>query len=293
MPDRSIVISGLPGSGKTTFLAALWHLISVREEPETKLKFESLRSGDHKHLNEITARWQAAREQIHTHAASEKLVSMNLKDPAGETFRVTFPDLSGESYQHMWEARECGNDLVDILRSGHGILLFAHADKIVRPLTVAEVIGKERRMGITGGVPGKPADWHPKFAPTQVQLVDLLQMLRSPQLNVRAEKLGIVLSAWDKVEIEQREPATYLTETMPLVDQYLKGGAGGWDYRVYGVSAQGGEYEPQVKQGQIVAPDLQAKIEEMRRIPNAASRIRLFSPALSNDLTEPLAWLME
>jgi type IV secretory pathway ATPase VirB11/archaellum biosynthesis ATPase len=31
MNERSVVIIGLPESGKTTFLAALWHLITERD----------------------------------------------------------------------------------------------------------------------------------------------------------------------------------------------------------------------------------------------------------------------
>jgi hypothetical protein len=291
MPDRSIVICGLPDSGKTTFLAALWHLVSQREGVDTQLKFVSLRDGDSAHLNKIMAMWQEAREQPHTHSDSRKLVSMNLKDGTGTNLGLTFPDLSGESYQHMWETRECDPDIAAILRSGSGVLLFVHADKINRPLGVAETVGQARRLGVVDAA-GKPAAWHPKFAPTQVQLVELLQLLRSSALNVPAQRLGIILSAWDKVEAERREPAVYLTENLPLLDQYLKQGADGWDFRIYGLSAQGGEYEPELKQGQTVSDDLRAKIDAVRTLPTASSRIKVYSPALSHDLTEPLAWLM-
>jgi predicted ATPase len=73
--EKSFVICGLPGSGKTTFLAALWHLVSSREI-ETKLKFGSLRSGDMTHLNEIAARWRSAKVQDRTKVGPAQLVSM-------------------------------------------------------------------------------------------------------------------------------------------------------------------------------------------------------------------------
>jgi Double-GTPase 1 len=82
-------------------------------------------------------RWLHAKEQIHTEVASGKVVSMNLKDDADRKIRMTFPDLSGESYQEMWEARECDPKLAELLRDGDGILLFVHADKIKRPIGVA------------------------------------------------------------------------------------------------------------------------------------------------------------
>ncbi len=52
MPERSVVIIGLPASGKTTFLAALWHLVTARDV-DTVLRFGTLRVGDAAHLNAI------------------------------------------------------------------------------------------------------------------------------------------------------------------------------------------------------------------------------------------------
>ena len=291
MPDHSIIICGLPGSGKTTFLAALWHLVSQREEMNTILKFDLLRDGGDLHLNAIATRWQDAREQVDTHLASGKLVSMRLKDDLENKVRVTFPDLSGESYQQMWESRECDPGIANILCTGEGVLLFAHADKINRPLSVAEIVGQATRLGapVTSVL---PAQWHPKFAPTQVQLVELLQLFRSSALSVPAKRVVIMLSAWDKVEEEGRNPAAYLAENLPLLNQYLRQGADDWDYRIYGVSAQGGEYEPELREGESVSADLRARIDAVRRLPSASSRIRLYSPSVSHDLTEPLEWLM-
>ncbi len=58
-----------------------------------------------------------------------------------------------------------------------------------------------------------------------------------------------MLSAWDKVEDEGHDPETFLTQELPLLDQYLRQGTDGWDFRIYGLSAQGGDYEPQLAEG--------------------------------------------
>jgi GTPase SAR1 family protein len=55
--ENSVVICGLPESGKTTFLAALWHVVFERANPDAHLKFDSLSYGDHTHLNAIMRRW--------------------------------------------------------------------------------------------------------------------------------------------------------------------------------------------------------------------------------------------
>lgn len=290
---HSIVICGLPGSGKTTFLAALWHVVFQREDPSAKLKFDSLKDGDYRHLNAITRRWQQAKEQIHTEMASGKLVSMNLKGDDGRKVRVTFPDLSGESYQQMWEVRECDVQLAQLLGSGDGVMLFVHANQVKRPIGVAEVVAHAEAFGGTKPAPTVSEKWHPKDAPTAVQVVEMLQMLRCNALRAPARRLAIMLSAWDKVEDEGLDPEAFLARELPLLDQYLRQSDQRWDFRVYGLSAQGGDYEPVLREGEEIDPDLKAKVDAIREIPEASTRIRLFSPLLSSDLTEPIAWLTE
>lgn len=66
MRRESIVIIGLPSSGKTTFLAALWHVVTAQAEAPTRLRFHTLRDGDATHLNQIAARWRDAVVQDRT-----------------------------------------------------------------------------------------------------------------------------------------------------------------------------------------------------------------------------------
>src|ERR1035437_2592783 len=99
MLERRMVICGLPESGKTSFLAAFWHLVTSREV-DTQLRFRTLRDGDATHLNALAKRWRDAKVQIRTEVGASTLVSMNLADAANAPIRLTFPDLSGESYRH-------------------------------------------------------------------------------------------------------------------------------------------------------------------------------------------------
>jgi len=290
--EGSVVICGLPASGKTTFLAALWYVVFDKRDPNALLKFDSLIGLDHSHLNEIMRRWLQAKEQIHTEVASGKMVLMNLKDGDDHKIRVTFPDLSGESFQEMWEARECDPKLAELLRECDGILLFVHADKIKRPIGVAETT--QQATGLGGGVPAtaSPKEWHPKDAPTAVQLVEMLQMLRCDALQAPARRLAVVLSAWDKVEEDEPNirPDQYLARELPLLDQYLRHGVDGWDVRVYGLSAQGGDFE---RDGVTDDEARNDSVAEIRALDDASERIHLMTPELSNDLTEPIAWLTE
>jgi len=290
--ENSVVICGLPASGKTTFLAALWYIVFERRAADARLKFDSLKDADFSHLNAIMRRWQHAKEQIHTEITSAKIVSMNLKDDAGRRIRMTFPDLSGESFQQMWEDRECDPNLAELLRDGAGIVLFVHADKIKHPMGVAETT--RQAAGLDGAAAGAGAtkEWHPKDAPTSVQLVEMLQMMRCPALQVRARRLAVVLSAWDKVMEEESEitPDEYLARELPLLDQYLRNGDGNWTVRTYGLSAQGGDFE---RDGETDDEARNEKVAAIRLLDDASSRIRLTTPEPSHDLTEPIAWLTE
>ena len=285
MAEKSVIVIGLPASGKTTFLAALWHLITEREV-DTLLRFRTLAIGTTEHLNLIAARWREAKVQDRTSIGGNRLVSMNLQDIGGTPMRITFPDVPGEAFLRMWEDRECEKEIETILRGGD-VLLFIHADSIRPPQWVVDEVALSKAIGLE--VPeGEVVDWHPRLAPTQVQVVGLLQLLRQPPLDTGPKRLAIMLSAWDKAIGEGLSPADYLTAKLPLLDQYLQSREDGWSWQIYGLSAQGGDYDS-------VSPDADpiAEAERLRNLDSPSDRIRLVeSESETNDLTRPLAWLM-
>jgi len=287
--ERSIVICGLPESGKTTFLAALWHIVTAREI-QTTLRFHSLRSGDSKYLNEIATKWRSAKVQERTNLGAPTLVSMNLVDKTGAHLRLTFPDLSGESYRRMWEERDCDRDVANILSGRTGLLFFVHADRIQPARWLVDLVALSKKLGLPVEA-GKPVPWHPRFAPTQVQLVELLQLFHSPSLDVGPRRLAIVLSAWDKVAPEGRSPSEFLTEKMPLLHQFLLANEVVHPWQVFGVSAQGGDYEPLPEAHAQWSPE---QVAALRDIDQPSMRVQLVSEnSTSHDLTEPIAWLIE
>ena len=284
MAERSVVIVGLPASGKTTYLAALWHLVTDGAV-HTTVRFGDLRAGKVEHLNAISARWRAAVIQERTALAGSRLVSMNLLNATDQALRVTFPDVPGEAYQRMWEDRDCEPEIVDILRNGD-VMLFVHADTIRSPSWVVGEVVLSQAIGLEGPQ-GPPKAWEPSLAPTQVQLVDLLQLLRVSPLDVGPRRLAVMLSAWDKVREEGLPPADYLRTKLPLVHQYLHRGADDWNFRIYGLSAQGGDYDKLAGNA-----EREPEAEPLRNLDQPSTRIQLVGPVPeTHDLTEPLAWL--
>lgn len=285
MDSKSVVIAGFPESGKTTFLAALWHLI-FEGDVQTKLKFHSLDVGNTSHLEEIANRWRSCLVQDRTKLGGNRLVSMNLINEDGQPVKVAFPDLAGEGYSELWELRECPMDLVDIYRAG-GVMLFIHADGIRHPIwlteaaAIASAIGDELQAG-------REVPWSPELAPTQVQVVGALQLFRESPLDIGPRRLVLMLSAWDKVKNQGKSPLAFLEQQLPLLYQYLHQNADGWEWKVYGLSAQGGDYDS--LENQDAPSDEANRLREMSR---PTERICLVDgESEGHDITEPLAWLV-
>ena len=290
MPHPTIAVIGLPGSGKTTYLAALWHTVNATDGQPPALRIGSLAKGAPQYLNAIARKWRDAAEQDRTQVTGNKLVQMNLLDAQGNDVDVAFPDVAGETYQQMWESRDCDDETEHMLQAGN-VLLFINSDTIKKPRWINDDNRQAKAMNLESEdtTSAKGVKWEPKMAPTQVQLVDLLQLLRQDPLDVGPRKLAIGLSAWDRVEPEGLSPSDFLSAKLPLLSQYLKSDADGWDWRVYGISAQGGQYKsnPDAKVAYDAAPEVLA-IEE------ASDRIKVISDdgTVSRDITAPLLWLM-
>lgn len=284
MSEKAVVALGLPSSGKTTYLAALWHLVRAKQI-ESKLSFVRLRAGNGDHLDAITRRWLAAKEQERTQHSGNKTAVIALKTAGGTPFDLAFPDIAGEAFRQIWEARDCPPDVIDALKA-QSVLLFIHASNIVRPTWV----GDDAKIAVvqkTEAASGEAEPWAASKAPTQTQLVDILRCLQEAPLNVGPRRLAVILSAWDTAEKEKKSPERYLEFHLPLLHQYLHHGLKpGWEVQFYGVSAQGAEYDSEKKPATKGA-------QKMRGIDVASKRIKVVSgDTTSHDLTEPLFWLL-
>ncbi len=285
MSNKAVVALGLPASGKTTFLAALWHLVT-NMKVEVRLSLVRLEAGEAPYLRAIATRWAQAKKQERTFQSGNKTVTIALKSGGGEEFFLTFPDIAGEAFAQIWEQRECTPAVAEALRASC-VLLFIHADKIKAPGWIADDAVHSKGLGVTQKS-DTPAPWEPQFAPTQVQLVDMLRCLQETPLNVGTRKLAVILSAWDKVEAEEVTPERFMELHLPLLHQYLTHGLEeSWALKIFGVSAQGADYDDA---GGVPGADA----ERMREIEVPSRRIKVVNGAsTSHDLTEPLYWLLE
>lgn len=281
---KNIVLMGLPATGKTSFLAALWYLVQ-HSQIASSLRLEKL-EGDSKYLNQISKAWAAYEPVPHTRIDSETVVSMLLKDiHTDQRLKLSFPDLSGESFSLQWTMRQFTQGYDTFLRSASGGLLFVSPLHYLKPIRIDqvnplldEIVGGEPKEEPLQdrSAPLKP--WNPERTPTQVQLVDLLQFILGRDYFVPPFRLAVIVSAWDKPRELNMSPVEWLATEFPMFHQFLSSNQQAFDTAIYGLSAQGGDYAQ--------------RDSLLDKTPS--DRIEVVGVGISNshDLTEPLQWLM-
>ena len=291
--NASFVIMGLPASGKTTFLAALWHLIES-EETDCRLTLDGYR-GDLAYLNKISEAWRTFQKVPRTSHVGDMNVTINLRNrETGVRGMAYFPDLAGEVFDRQIVERRCRPEFLKEVSEDDGILFFVSADVKEDNLSVVELNARlpdgdptelgsgEADLGAEGNSsnPIHGREWEPKLLPAQVKIVQLLSDLLRPPFEPRCRRLAVLISAWDLARGMELTPRLWLARHMPLVDQFLRANVTSFRHEVYGVSAQGVDLED------TPAVDEAAKLMPSRRI-------QIVGPESDgNDLTVPLVWLM-
>lgn len=283
MPDHQVLVMGLPKTGKTTFLAAFWDVVET-EKVDGSLVLEGV-EGNLQHLNEIRDAWADCRAIPRTVVGKEKIVSMTVRDPrSGVNAQISFPDMDGEAFQRQWTERTWPRSHKEITENADSALLFIHPARVKAGALIRDA-GRAIAVLSGGAATPKPEpagvpDTGKNFTPTQVQLVELLQFLRCVKQDLNRFRLGVVISAWDLV-MKQRTPTPdkWLQARLPMLFQFLTANCGSIPFRVYGVSAQGG--------------DIDTDAERLRRAHSPAERIIVFEgSSRSSDITIPVRWVM-
>jgi hypothetical protein len=273
------LMAGLPATGKTTFLAALWHVAKSHEVPGS-MRLER-REGDQEYLNNIASAWAKCAELERTPGEGEMDVAILLRDPdTNGLVRLSIPDMSGELFKTQWETRSCTVEFADLVGQVGGCLLFLNPGKMIETQWIADANATlEEWAGVDDeGERNEESEigtaWEAKAAPTQVQMIELLQFMA--ELSNSPLRLAVIVSAWDLVK-ERMTPAEWVEKRMPLLWQFLSANPDLYSVSYMGVSAQGGERSD-------------ASLLEHE---TASHRIQVItSGSKSHDITHPVRWLM-
>lgn len=260
---RRLLMMGLPDSGKSTYIAALFHGLrqatdglSLRHLPEER-----------EYLLTLENRWLALEPVGHSAYPTPRQIELPIKDSKGRALDVNIPDVNGEEFGDAWESGEWSAAARSLLEQAQGVLLFVRANDVVSPklIQLGNRHPKEEKP--------EPTPWKPQMGVTQAKLCDLLEQMAEMRGGA-LPAVAVVVSAWDSVE-ETLSPDGWLQWKLPLLNQWLQTSVVVSIFRLFGVSAQGGDIE-----------NLQTR-EKLAQLP----RIERLGGV--HALTDPLEWLLE
>jgi len=270
---------GLPGTGKTTFLAAFWDSLQTPTGQRLTL---SKTEGDMEYLNEIRAAWADCKPLPRTGPAGDRPVSMRITAESSESMQVVWTDMLGESFSRQWVNRNWTQGYQDLVDAAQGAILFLHPSETwEEPLIheADELLEEEESVTLSEQPTNteQPIPFDPESVPTQVKVVELLQFIAARRGNA-SFRLAIVISAWDLAKPDTTDPQSWLLERMPMLDSYLRFSGGGFQYRVFGVSAQGGDY---------------SNANELRQVVDAAERVKVENDeGCQRSISDPVCWAL-
>ena len=261
--NKKIFIMGAPNAGKSTYLAALWYSIN-QKELKTRISLEKM-GNNSQYLYSLSKKWLEI-EQLERTVIGQEMPELSIHLTDGQnSLELEFPDLSGETFQNIYEKREMPLELYEKIVDSDAILYFINVENIYTPEFIAEMPStlkyKER----------KPCD----DDPTQVQIIELLQAISD--IKKKRIDLGIVFSAWDLVEnMDSVNPRNYLEKSMNMLWQYIESNKERYYTSVWGVSALGGKIDD---------------FEELLKVEIAVNRIKVVNESInvSHDVTSIIA----
>jgi hypothetical protein len=230
----------------------------------------------------------------------EQPVSLWFRDEQNDIGELAFPDLSGEEFKEAWKQRHWPRSYDDSIADATALLLFIHPDTVKEPISISDLqklaeaaLPQEAEADPNAAIlrdsenTVDPAEeWDAEKAPTQVQLVEVLQFV---QLRSKAEfpiRVAVIVSAWDIVTakygdkyVDESGAERWLKDRLPYLEQFLRANPEFLTVRTYGVSALGG--------------DLRTDRAKLESFENVSERIVIQGPDCKpHDISEPIRWCL-
>lgn len=286
LQQRQLLI-GFPDTGKTTFLAALWHVVQSKQVSDSLITHNL--DGDYTYLNKTRDSWLRFESLSRTELRSDEEVCLSLTDPkTGKVAELIVPDTKGEAFNTQWEERSCTKKFYAFAKESAGVLLFINPDRFIEPQWITPQV-----QDMTRSLRENPTEdnaqsetqrkllpkWTPESAADAVKIVDILQFVSNDPFDGRQVKLALIISAWDVVGHDYKKPQDWLQMRAPLLHQFLTSNRDRFDYQMFGVSAQGGDYK------NVEALLVHERISDRIRVVDERGRV-------SCNITLPIQWIL-
>lgn len=245
MQSTKFFMVGMPGSGKTTYLAMLSNML-VDGSNDTKLskKVEDMPEG-YEYFNEFGKQLLECKELGRT----RRLVYNNLRIPLWDAleneYLLDVPDISGEVFRDLVKDRRITQEIVDRIQESDCLLFFINYKNMSweKRIPIQKENTGEKNICVNKKEASDSNLTDIREA-NQSEVVELLQTLLDLKLN--RPYIRFVLSAWDKVENEKGKdilPSKFVEEMFPLLYQFVETNSKYFKAEYWGVSAQGGDFQ--------------------------------------------------
>ena len=283
MSERTVTVIGPAASGKTTYFAALWSLLTSPQIPYSLAIDNSKIVPNKEYLIHISDLWMRPEKIPHTPSGDWHPMELPLRhEETGNTLTLHIPDLGGESFHVTLENREWTPEFSAALEATNALLLFINPKKH-KPVEMIDHTIVER-LAEADAPPVREWAQDMSNIPSDVFYTDLLQQVAYHDEN-KHYAITIIVSAWDEItklcpaEITEVffKPAEWLSLKFPLLTQFIKSHPNRFDVKIFGVSAYGRD------QAALETKEQLLKLEPEKRV------VVVCDGQESNDITLPLA----
>lgn len=231
---RTIAMLGLPRTGKSTYLGALWRLVQDTEVPAIwEVDFQ----GDRSHINMLADQVSAGIEIERTEVDTTEGFQLEVGFAGDHSARLDIPDLSGEATRELVEKRVWRKSLAETVQRADAVMLFVHPDTLALPIP-ANFIGADDAP--EGDEVTEELEFLVEDACTAAKLIELLENVVDLRPDLWPIRIVVIISAWDRVS-GNSTPSDWLEQLLPGVAGILISNPNQVHAAVYGVSAQGGK----------------------------------------------------
>lgn len=307
--NNRVILAGLPATGKTSYLALLYHAIVEERAGGLRLgRFDD----DREHITEISDVLLASNVAVHTAIDDEQNVTLSLHYH-GADFVLDIPDLSGETWEHALVDRRWSSALGGDIAEAAGFMLFVHCKDINDGLTIVDA--EQAALALLGGDNARNTRGVDERSPasevdvtqgtkvvedavrdsdggdpnvgedeqdeekhctqlTQVSLIELLQFFSA--ISQRPIRVSLVISAWD-LEPPALAPQQWLSKNAPMLAQFIEVNNDEVEATVWGVSAQGADFSDEKVREEYRAKD---PIDRARVLAADGTKVGIAAPLL-------------
>jgi hypothetical protein len=246
IPFRMCLI-GLPATGKTTFIAALWAFLRSGQPPDryrvTKVPENPA------YLNAIAKAWTERAEMPRSSPGMASQIEFTIEVPSGDPVTVVLPDLPGEVFLNAIRRPSIDEEPADAVTSSDLLIVFVNGQTA---RTVAN-LGDQETPAETSPEAPSPPDGADGPNPTGTEFVigdldsdtlntELLQRLVCLMRDQPTPPIVVVVSAWDVLVGLGQTPEQWLKHEQPMTWQYIEELRRTTIIGVVGISAQGADY---------------------------------------------------